>query len=63
MQTFVGMKQYLNSMIPHHSMAIMMTKKLQEKKQIEQEQIRDLLENIIDTQEKEIVVMKKLLEK
>jgi uncharacterized protein (DUF305 family) len=42
-------------MIPHHSMAIHMSKKLLKK----QNNVKPFLENIIDTQEKEIDYMKK----
>jgi uncharacterized protein (DUF305 family) len=41
-------------MIPHHSMAVHMSKKLLEK----ENNIGDFLKNIINTQEKEITFMK-----
>jgi uncharacterized protein (DUF305 family) len=47
--------QYKLGMIPHHSMAIHMSKKLSDKKN----NIQPFLENIINTQEKEILFMKK----
>jgi uncharacterized protein (DUF305 family) len=45
-------------MIPHHSMAILMSKRLKEKPHT----IQHLLDQIIDTQKKEIVLMKSYLE-
>jgi hypothetical protein len=54
-QFMVSQNQYILGMIPHHSMAIHMSKKLLKK----QNNIKPFLENIIDTQEKEIDYMKK----
>ena len=54
-QFMVSEKQYKLGMIPHHSMAIHMSKQLLKK----QNTIHDFLENIIHTQEKEIQFMKK----
>jgi hypothetical protein len=54
-QTFISQKQYLLGMIPHHSMAIHMSKKLLEK----ENNIKSFLEKIIETQEEEIKMMKK----
>ncbi len=56
-QLFVTQDQYLQGMIPHHSMAILMSKRLQTKPNT----IQPLLENIIKTQEEEIVFMKNQL--
>ncbi len=56
-QMFVDEKQYLMGMIPHHSMAIHMSKKLKSK-DVKQKSVNDLLENIIKTQEEEIGFMK-----
>ena len=53
-QTFISQKQYLSGMIPHHSMAIHMSKKLLEK----ENNIKSFLEKIIETQEEEIKIMK-----
>jgi len=53
-QFLVNENQYKNGMIPHHSMAILMSKKLLEK----ENNIGEFLENIINTQEKEIAFMK-----
>ena len=55
-QIFIDEKQYLKGMIPHHSMAIHMSKRLFEKNK--QNSIKELLVNIIQTQEKEIDYMK-----
>jgi len=54
-QFMVSQNQYILGMIPHHSMAIHMSKKLLKK----QNNVKTFLENIIDTQEKEIDHMKK----
>jgi len=53
-QLFVSEIQFLKGMIPHHSMAVMMSKRLEKKPN----QIQHLLDQIIQTQEKEIVFMK-----
>ena len=54
-QFLVSERQYKLGMIPHHSMAIHMSKKLLHKKN----NIQPLLENIIKNQESEITFMKK----
>lgn len=56
-QLFVSETQYLYGMIPHHSMAIHMSKKLLEKPNT----IQPLLNNIIKSQENEIHFMKAYL--
>lgn len=56
-QTFVNEIQYLRGMIPHHSMAIMMSKRLQEKPNT----ISHLLDQIVQNQQKEIIIMKSYL--
>jgi hypothetical protein len=57
-QTGITEKQYYRGMIPHHSMAIHMTKKLlQNNQNIGKDKI-SFLKNIISTQEKEIKQMK-----
>lgn len=55
-QTFVTEIQYLRGMIPHHSMAIHMSHKLKNSS------IQPLLDEIIDNQEKEIILMKHYLD-
>lgn len=56
-QLFVSQEQYALGMIPHHSMAILMSKKLLEKKNT----IKPFLHNLISNQEKEIQFLKKNL--
>lgn len=58
-QVFINEGEYLSSMIPHHSMAILMSKKLKEKDVITNNVIDDLVNNIILTQQEEIDIMKK----
>jgi len=52
-QMFINEYQYKIGMIPHHSMAIHMSKKLLEK----ENRINDFLRNLIKTQEKEISIL------
>ena len=54
-QFLITETQYKLGMIPHHSMAIHMSKKLLEKRN----NIQQFLKNIINTQEKEILILKK----
>jgi hypothetical protein len=54
-QFLVDERQYKLAMIPHHSMAIHMSKKLLEKENT----ISSFVENIITTQKNEILFMKK----
>jgi hypothetical protein len=56
-QAFVNEIQFLKGMIPHHSMAILMSKKLEKKPN----SIQHLLDQIIQTQRKEIILMKSYL--
>lgn len=58
-QYFIDETQYLLCMIPHHSMAVLMSKRLLEKKN----NIKDFLENIVNTQFNEINFMKNKLRK
>lgn len=55
-QFMVTKEQYVLGMIPHHSMAILMSKKLMQKIPLP----NDFVSNIISTQEKEIEYMKSL---
>lgn len=66
-QRFINEKQYLNGMIPHHSMAVLMSKKLLKKydgkydsnKNIDlHPEIKQLAMNIISSQQNEINLMK-----
>ena len=59
-QTFIGAREYIDSMIPHHSMAILMSKQLKEKGPIQNKQLDQLVNNIIQTQQEEINLMKSL---
>ena len=53
-QFLITENQYKLGMIPHHSMAVHMSKKL-----LEQEKDIPFVENIITTQEQEILILKK----
>ena len=57
-QFLVSDKQYILGMIPHHSMAVLMSKKLLQR---QSSVLNDFVANIIDTQEKEIIYMKSRL--
>jgi hypothetical protein len=57
-QTFITEMDYLRGMIPHHSMAVMMSKRLEKKPNT----ISHLLDQIIQSQEKEIIIMKNYLD-
>jgi hypothetical protein len=56
-QAFITEIQFLKGMIPHHSMAVLMSKRLEKKPNT----IQPLLEEIIKNQEKEIIIMKQYL--
>lgn len=56
-QTFVGNKQFLKSMIPHHSIAI----KTCEKAHFDDSEIGELCEQIVETQREEINQMENIL--
>ena len=56
-QFMVSTNQYITGMIPHHSMAIHMSKKLIENEG--KSHVKDFVNNIINTQEEEIKFMKK----
>ena len=58
-QYFIDKKKYYTSMIPHHSMAIMMSKRLLENDNSLTESERLFLKNLIKTQEDEIIWMKR----
>lgn len=59
-QFMVTSEQYILGMIPHHSMAILMSKKLI---QHQPPLLNDFVSNIITTQEKEIEYMKDIYNK
>jgi len=56
-QFMVTTEQYILGMIPHHSMAVLMSKKLLERKS---PLLKNFISNIIITQEKEIEYMKQI---
>jgi uncharacterized protein (DUF305 family) len=56
-QAFVTENQFLLGMIPHHSMAVTMSKRLQQKPN----SVQPLLKNILKSQEAEIQFMKEKL--
>jgi hypothetical protein len=56
-QTPIGDIQYMKAMIPHHSSAIMTSKNAN----IEDPEVKKLSEEIIQSQEKEIAQMKKII--
>lgn len=58
-QTFIGDRQFVRSMIPHHSGAILMC----EKAKLEDSELRTLCEQIIKAQRDEIDLMKRILER
>lgn len=58
-QTPIGEVQYMKAMIPHHSSAILVSKEAN----INDPEVRDLANQIIESQEKEIAVMKALLKR
>ena len=59
-QLFVTQEQYLLGMIPHHSMAVTMSRKLLEKGA---GPLTAFVQNIIDIQEQEIAAMKQQLKR
>lgn len=58
-QTFVGDVQYMKAMIPHHSSAILTSQNAS----IEDPEVRQLADDIIKAQEKEIAQMKAMLDR
>ena len=58
-QAFVGDGQYMRGMIPHHSSAIMASNHAA----ISDPEVKKLSQDIIEAQEREIALMKQLLEK
>ena len=59
-QFMISQQQYILGMIPHHSMAILMSNQLKEKGPIQNKQLDQLVNNIIQTQQEEINLMKSL---
>jgi len=60
-QLFVSEAQYLRGMIPHHSMAVFMSKRMLEKSVTPA--LNELLHSIISSQQKEIIFMKEQLQR
>ncbi|QCR25235.1 DUF305 domain-containing protein [Pontibacter sp. SGAir0037] len=58
-QSLVGDKQFLKSMIPHHSSAILVS----QESDIKDPEVKKLTEQIIESQEKEIAEMKAILKR
>lgn len=58
-QTFVGDKQFMKSMIPHHSSAILVS----EQAKFKDPEVKKLSVQIIKTQKEEIAQMKSILER
>lgn len=58
-ETFTGNKEFLKSMIPHHSRAILVC----QESAITDPQIKRLCEGIVKTQQEEIEEMKRILER
>lgn len=56
-QAFITATQYAKGMIPHHSMAIHMSKKLLERNESIPQQLNTLAKNIIKGQESEIRIL------
>lgn len=56
-QTAIGDQQYMKGMIPHHSIAIMVSKNAH----LKNPEVQKLAKSIIDAQEKEIAEMKRIL--
>jgi hypothetical protein len=59
-QFMVSHKQFLLGMIPHHSMAVHMSKKLLEKERPTNNPVYPFLKNIVKTQSEEIEFMKRV---
>ena len=58
-QSFINDKGYMKSMIPHHSAAILAS----ENADLDDPEVRELAEQIIQSQREEIAKMKKILER
>lgn len=58
-QVLIGDKQFLRSMIPHHSGAILMC----EESSLQDEEIKNLCATIIEGQKREVEQMQKILER
>jgi len=59
-QSLINEKQFIKGMIVHHSMGVLMSRKLLEKNLNIPKELKDLAVDIIKTQENEINILKKL---
>ena len=59
-QSLINEKQFIKGMIVHHSMGVLMSRKLLEKNLSIPQELKDLAVNIIKTQENEINILKNL---
>ena len=59
-QIFIDKTQYFKGMITHHSMAVLMSRKLLDKKELMTKEEINFVKNIIENQEKEIKLMKRM---
>jgi hypothetical protein len=57
-QAFVGNRQYMRAMIPHHSSAILTSRRAD----LQNAEVKKLSQEIIESQEREIAEMKQLLD-
>lgn len=62
-QAFVGAREYLHDMMPHHSMAVLTSRQLLQKDALQSTDaaVKKLAENILATQEDEIAWMRAYL--
>jgi len=58
-QTFIGDRQYMKAMIPHHSSAILTSQEAD----LQDPEVQKLAKDIIEAQEREITLMKQFLDK
>ena len=56
-QVFIDDKRFMQSMIPHHSIAILVSKNAD----LKDPEVKELAQSIIDAQEREIAQMKRIL--
>ena len=59
-QILINKRQYFKGMITHHSMAVLMSRKLLDKKELMTKEEINFVKNIIENQEKEIKLMKRM---
>lgn len=59
-QSLITPQQYIKGMIPHHSMAVFISKKLLQNQEEVSPRLRELADNIIKTQSQELEVLKSM---